>query len=79
MNGILTTERYWKNQYSSFFLTFDKTVTITEWRFPRVDVAKLFADLGGTLGLWLGLGVIQIINFGMDLLSVFRNKQDEVF
>ena len=40
-----------------------------------VDVAKLFADLGGTLGLWLGLGVIQIINFGMDLFSHFRNKK----
>ena len=75
MNGILTTERYWKLNYSSFFLTFDKTVTVTESRFPRVDVAKLFADLGGTLGLWLGLGVIQIINFGMDLFSHFRNKK----
>ena len=75
MNGILTTERYWKNNYSAFFLTFDKTVTITESRFPRVDVAKLFADLGGTLGLWLGLGVIQIIHFGMDLFSHFRNKK----
>ena len=50
---MLTTERYWKNPYSAFFLTFDKTVTITESRFPRVDVAKLFADLGGALGLWL--------------------------
>ena len=75
MDGIMTTERYWNNQYSAFFLTFDKTVTITESRFPAVDVAKLFADLGGTLGLWLGLGVIQIINFVMDLFTLFRNKK----
>ena len=50
-------------------MTLDKTVTITETRFPQLDMAKLFAELGGSLGLWLGLGVIQMISFGLTLLE----------
>ena len=72
---MVTTERYWKNAHSAFFLTLDKTVTITETRFPQLDVAKLFAELGGTLGLWLGLGVIQMISFGLNLFRrISRTK-----
>ena len=73
--GMMTTERYWKKTHSSFFLTLDQTVTITETRFPQLDVAKLFAELGGTLGLWLGLGVIQMISFGLNLFRrISRTK-----
>ena len=70
---MLTTERYWKNPYSAIFLTFDKTVTITETRFPRVDVAKLFADLGGSLGLWLGVGIVQLISYLLQFLLYLKN------
>ena len=66
---MITTERFWKANHSTFYLTLDKTVTITETRFPQLDMAKLFAELGGSLGLWLGLGVIQMISFGLTLLE----------
>ena len=72
---MMTTERFWKANHSTFYLTLDKTVTITETRFPQLDVAKLFAELGGTLGLWLGLGVIQMISFGLNLFRrISRTK-----
>ena len=74
ITGIITTEKYWKNPYSTFYIGLDKTITITESRFPKLDVAKLFADLGGTLGLWLGLGVIQMISFLLHFFTLFQKQ-----
>ena len=42
-------------------LSLDKTVTITESSFPAPSFTTLLAELGGSLGLWLGVGVVQII------------------
>ena len=41
-------------------MTFDQTVTVTESFYPSLSFTKLFADLGGSLGLWLGVGVLQM-------------------
>ena len=47
---------------SMIVLTFDQTVETTEYFYPEFD--DLFADflssLGGSLGFWLGVGVVQI-------------------
>ena len=51
---------------SIFSLTIDQKVKTTESYIPEFSLSSFFADLGGALGLWLGLGAIQIILIGMN-------------
>ena len=55
----------------------DQTVTTTEYYFPEFSVVDFLANLGGSLGLWLGVGIIQIgvyvIEF-MDKLKTIVKK-----
>ena len=57
--------------YSTIDLTFDQDITITKSYYAPVSFTKLFSDLGGSLGLWLGIGIIQIcilvVNFAARL------------
>ena len=53
------------NKHNSHFdLTFDETVEVTEYFYPPITspntFTKLFSDLGGSMGLWLGLGLLQL-------------------
>ena len=55
----------------------DQTVATTEYYFPKFSVVDFLANLGGSLGLWLGVGIIQIgvyvIEF-MDKLKTIMKK-----
>lgn len=42
-------------------MKFQPTVTITEYFFKSLSYSELFSSLGGALGLWLGVGIMQII------------------
>ena len=50
----------WENEDSQIELTFDQTVTVQESFYPNFSFTKFFAELGGSLGLWLGVGIAQI-------------------
>ena len=56
---------------SMFIITFDQTVAITEYYYPDFSetVAELLASLGGALGIWLGVGVLQIGGYGTVLFT----------
>ena len=47
-------------------LTFDQDVAITEHFYPDFSLSNFFTELGGSLGLWLGLGATQLVNIGLD-------------
>ena len=47
--------------YSEIVLTFSNTVTATAITFPKFKLDLALAELGGSMGLWLGLGILQII------------------
>ena len=50
----------------------DQDVTITESYIPEFSVTTFFADLGGSLGLWLGVGAVQLLSTGVTALKWMR-------
>ena len=59
---------------STFDVTLDQVVTITKSRYPKMSIAKFFSDLGGSLGLWLGVGIIQICLLLVNLVSKLKKS-----
>ena len=49
-------------------LSFDDNVEITEAKYPNLNLTKLYAEIGGALGLWLGLGIMQLFQQGLGLV-----------
>ena len=50
----------------------DQDVTITESYIPEFSFTAFFADIGGSLGLWLGVGAVQLLSTGVGLLNWMR-------
>ena len=55
-------------------ITLDPTVTITESFYPGLSVTKLISSLGGSLGFWLGLGIIQLCQAALDTLAKWTGR-----
>ena len=55
-----------------FDLTFDQEVTFKESFFPSLSLSNLFSQIGGALGLWLGIGVLQITEYGSFLANLLK-------
>ena len=60
--------------YSQFDLSINQEVTITRSYIPEFSVSTFIADLGGSLGLWLGVGAVQLLSSGLGLLTWIRDK-----
>ena len=63
-----------KEDVSSISLMFDDKVTITEHYVPEFSISTFVANLGGSLGLWLGVGAVQIFGTGVDIMLWIRTK-----
>ena len=50
---------------STFDFTLDQTITITEAFFPKFDLLAFLSKTGGAVGLWLGLGMVQLVKYGV--------------
>ena len=53
-------------------LTLDQKVAITEYFIPEFSVSSFFADLGGSLGFWLGLGLLQLLYYAVDTIDCIK-------
>ena len=49
--------------WTSLVFSFDPEVLVSVSQYPEFSWTSFFTDLGGSLGLWLGLGVSQILEF----------------
>ena len=38
--------------------------------YPALSLTELFSNLGGVLGLWLGVGMMQVIDKGWNIAAV---------
>ena len=59
----------------TFFI--DDTVEITEYRYADLNFPNLCAEIGGALGLWLGLGIIQLFQEGLGMVTRFQEMFNE--
>ena len=50
------------NPETVFDLTLIQEGNIRELYFPDFSFTRFFSELGKALGLWLGIGTVQIIN-----------------
>ena len=59
-------------------LTLDQTVAITESFYASLSWTKLFTELGGSLGLWLGVGMTQLFVSSVNILLLILLKLKEL-
>ena len=57
----LLTETIRTDNSSGINLTFSPTIIITTTSFLKFTIAKFLSDLGGCMGLWLGLSMVQLV------------------
>ena len=63
-------ESTFKSQdFSAFIFTINDQVEVTESYIPEFSISVFLGQLGGSLGLWLGVGAVQLINIGVNLLN----------
>ena len=72
--SMVSNEKADPTSTSTFDVTLDQVVTVTESRYPKMSFSKFLSDLGGSLGLWLGVGIIQIFVLLVNLVSKLRKS-----
>ena len=60
---------HYKIDYTGFYLSIYQEVEVTEHYIPGFSVSTFLAELGGSLGLWLGVGAVQLLSMGVGLLN----------
>ena len=58
------------NKYFKFKIQND--VKVTEFFYPNVSFGEILSNLGGVVGLWLGVGMMQVVDHGFNITSYFR-------
>ena len=61
VRGTEISEKMTAANWSYLTITFDPVVTLEKSSFPPWTWSTYLAVLGGTAGLWLGLGIMQLI------------------
>jgi len=75
----LPTSSYVLKHVSNFALYINPEVTVTESYIPEFSLSTFVADLGGSLGLWLGMGAVQIMSSGVALSTGSKPRNIYVF
>ena len=57
---------------TKFDFTLEEKVTITEAFYPKFNILKFLSETGGAVGLWLGLGMVQIVKYGLTGAQIMK-------
>ena len=68
--GSLFASRHIDGHLSIINLYFDQTVVTTESFYPSFSPLSFLTMMGGALGLWLGMGVLQILHVLASCLKI---------
>ena len=60
-------EKYGVRKVSRIDIAFEKTVLVSKTDFPKFNIIHFLAEFGGSMGLWLGLGVVQTMELPMKM------------
>ena len=47
---------------TGFSFAINQQVDVTEYFIPEFSVSTFLAELGGSIGLWLGVGAVQLLS-----------------
>ena len=54
---------------TGFSFAINQQVDVTEYFIPEFSVSTFLAELGGSIGLWLGVGAVQLLSNGVHLIN----------
>ena len=63
-----------RKSWSKIELKFDEKVSITEVFLPPPSIANFMAEIGGILGLWLGVGTLQLFLHAFEIVNFIRSN-----
>ena len=67
-------DKSWPRYESKFEITIHDVVIITELFYPTMTLSTFLSQVGGSLGVWLGMGAVQFFIYGADFLSFMMRK-----
>ena len=62
---VANDERYVNFHWPTIAIDFARTITVSKHEFPKFNVVNFLSAIGGSMGFWLGLGVIQTLELFM--------------
>ena len=77
--GALTSSKRIDHDYSAFDLTLDHEVTVTESFYPAFSPLSFITMMGGALGLWLGVGAVQLVAYLVSTVSWINLNGPTIF
>ena len=72
MSGTHISTTYLTASYSQFSLTFSQTVTLDVSEYPVFELARFLTELGGAMGFWFGIGIVQLLGHASFLNFLFN-------
>ena len=78
ITSVFLDEKLVSIKKSRIDITFSNNVAITITYFPKFNIASFMSELGGSMGMWLGLGVVQTMEKMVSLVCriKFRTQED---
>ena len=72
MKTAFTEHKFVDRNYSKIDITFEKLVPVHKSQFSVFNLAQFLSALGGTMGIWLGVGILQSLQIAIKF--IFRNR-----
>ena len=63
----------WDRDFTRISIVINQRVSITESFYPSLSFTELFTSLGGSLGLWLGVGAVQLCLHAFNFVAHCKN------